>query len=644
MAINSVNNSSIPFGEKKREESGGILFPAVAGAVAGTGVAAVWKGVSVGDLDKITQGKDEFVKLKKADGLSEEEKAAFQKVEDTFTTNPADKSKTGDEAKTGENKAKDETKPSEAKPAEAKPEAPTTEAPKAQGSKASVAAKGKTAKEIFGEAQELDPKDFIEKKYGQSIEDFTNEIKTLNVKDNSHEIKHNKRVASSAHKSFTEGVEEGKKLLAQERRIQGARIKVLEAKAVRDKITNKESSQYRNAQNRVEQLQKELSEQARAHYRMKEEVTKKFGKNEGFITVIEAADDVKANTHIGTENVTGKARKEITTKIKNDAAIQAEKDLVEIEKVRKEQAKTSANEAKKQLPALEEQLKAASEKAKAAIEAAKGAEGKLVDAQKQLAAASAKVSKGNKNAITEESLAKTEVERLKALITEKQTALDELKKTETVFGITQKKANSKYEPLFEETKADFIKKRQATALAAEQERIDAHVTIADQKEFNRRINAEIDEKISRSISEKSVHINKNLNRSEREISNTKASILERKQDWAMISDARKNNKKITVAQAEEIINTAAAEAKKGISQLVSKGKKGAKGKAGETPKVNGEEAKTVTDGIKDALKTLRKKLPKEFKSFNWKGLGIGAGIGLVGGVILKWIFGGKSEE
>lgn len=646
LEINGVNKVAFKGNEDQRSSGGmGVGVP-IATTLIGGGIGYGLTRQPKEDEFK-AMVKEDKVKLKEGELSADEQKAIAEAKAEIETAEKAG----GTEGSTDANKAKDEPKKSDAKP-----EASTTEAPKGKSPKASVAAKGKTTKEIFGEAQELDPREFIQKKYGQSIENFAADTQDLKQIVHGHgegqDFNKNRNVATAARKDFADGVEEGKKLLSQERRLKALQSQIDEEVAKKDKIEDKGSSQYRNAEQKIEKLERQQKEQTTAHERMKAEVTKKYGNNEGFKLVIETADDVKANTQFtdkSLENVTGHARKEITTKIKNDAAITAEKDFEELERQAKEKAKTAANQARQEIKDLdlEGKAKAASEKAIAATDAAKGADKKLTLAQNQLNKASEQVKNAKSEAekqvaSTAEDKAKTEVKRLQSLINKRQAALDTEKQAKELLEAKQKAATKKYEPKTEYDKADFIKKRQARAIAANQEKIDSHIATAKEKEINRRINAKIDEEITHSAKQKSIPLDTSLNKSEKAISTTNASYLERQQDWAMVRDARKNNKKVTIAQAEEVINTAAAKAKDGVTKLVKDVKKGNKVKAGETPKVDGEGIAKTLPKTAELFKNIGEKLAKVR---TWKRGLAGAAIGLGAGIIIKLAFGGsKSEE
>lgn len=182
---------------------------------------------------------------------------------------------------------------------------------------------------------------------------------------------------------------------------------------------------------------------------------------------------------------------------------------------------------------------------------------------------------------------------------------------------------------------DFIKKAQDEAVAANKERIEKYVELQKQKEFFKRARNEYSEGFKSYKREAGLDTKKSLIGSQRELSKQEASLLEKEKDLELIRDAKKNGKKITKTQAQANMDLAAAKAKDGIAKVAKE--------AGEKAGKAGSESKGVTAGIEDALKTLKDKLPKEFKKWNNKAMLYGAGIGVVGALVLKWMFGGKSE-
>lgn len=119
---------------------------------------------------------------------------------------------------------------------------------------------------------------------------------------------------------------------------------------------------------------------------------------------------------------------------------------------------------------------------------------------------------------------------------------------------------------------------------------------------------------------------------ERKLARTKAKLGEVNADINLVETAKKNKSKITRAQAEEVLSTTSEKVKSAVKELGAK--------AGNVA----EEAKgTASEAVAKAFETIKGKLPGELKKFNLKGLALGAGIGLVGGIVAKLIFGGKSE-
>lgn len=129
---------------------------------------------------------------------------------------------------------------------------------------------------------------------------------------------------------------------------------------------------------------------------------------------------------------------------------------------------------------------------------------------------------------------------------------------------------------------------------------------------------------------------------ERRVARLKAQVGEINADINLVDTARKDKKKITRAQAEEVQGSTAEKIKSALQEAGEK----AKGAAADAPKAAAEDGKkALPEAVEKALKDLKGKLPAEFKKINWSGLGWGAAIGLAAGVALKLIFGGgKSEE
>lgn len=142
-----------------------------------------------------------------------------------------------------------------------------------------------------------------------------------------------------------------------------------------------------------------------------------------------------------------------------------------------------------------------------------------------------------------------------------------------------------------------------------------------------------------------------------QLAGQKAKLAEMSADSVLISNAQAKGVKITpdgklVEAPKAPLAPVAAEAPKPVAAEVPK----APAAAADAPKTTTTDAadtakKAAEDlkkGAQEAFDKIKGKLGedfiKEFKKFNWKGLGIGAGIGLVAGIAAKLIFGGKSEE
>lgn len=183
----------------------------------------------------------------------------------------------------------------------------------------------------------------------------------------------------------------------------------------------------------------------------------------------------------------------------------------------------------------------------------------------------------------------------------------------------------------------FIKEAQDQAVSASKERIEKYVQLQQEKESLKRVTSEYTNRFKTLKHETAIEAKKGLIGSQRELSKQQATLLEKEQDLKLIQDAKKNKTKITKTQAQGVMDTAAAKAKDGIAKVAnSVGEKA--GKAGE--EVKGSVAETAAK----ALEALKDKLPKELKKTSGKAIAVGAAIGLAAGIVIKWMFGGKSEE
>lgn len=120
------------------------------------------------------------------------------------------------------------------------------------------------------------------------------------------------------------------------------------------------------------------------------------------------------------------------------------------------------------------------------------------------------------------------------------------------------------------------------------------------------------------------------------LANHQAKIEEMGADLELIKGAQEGKTNISRAQADGVLSKTKGKLTEALSNV--------KNKAENVVNKVADEAKKLPEAVENALKEIKGKLPKEFKATNWKGLGWGAGIGLVGAVVLKLIFGGKSEE
>lgn len=183
---------------------------------------------------------------------------------------------------------------------------------------------------------------------------------------------------------------------------------------------------------------------------------------------------------------------------------------------------------------------------------------------------------------------------------------------------------------------DFIKKAQDEAVVANKDRIEKYVALQKEKELSKRFISEFNDRFKSFKRETALDTKKGLIGSQRELSKQQASLLEKEKDLSLIQSAKKNKTKITKAQAEEVMNAAAAKAKEGVAKIA---------------KEAGEKAGNAVDGAKNsiaenaakALDAIKKKLPKDLTKFNTKAMVWGGAIGLAAGLVIKWMFGGKSE-
>lgn len=184
---------------------------------------------------------------------------------------------------------------------------------------------------------------------------------------------------------------------------------------------------------------------------------------------------------------------------------------------------------------------------------------------------------------------------------------------------------------------EFIQKAQDEAVAANKERIDKYVQLQREKEFHQRARNELSNNFKSFKRETSLETKKSVIGSQRELSKLEASILEMEKDLELIRAAKKGDKKITKAQAQEVMDAASAKAKEGVAKVAKE--------AGEKAGKAGEEAKgSIAESAAKALEAIKKKLPNDLTKFNTKAMVWGGAIGLAAGLVIKWMFGGKSEE
>lgn len=563
-------NSSVNFkGDQEQQRSGGILFPVVGGAVAGTIVGGGIRGFKKPNLEGVSA--DTFQKT--MDGvadLTEDQKSAVKTIKEHLA------------GKTSEEKT-------DAKPEKADAEAGT----KAEGkggtkaAKPSVAAGGITAEDLFKNAEDMDPMKYLQEKYGyRTVEDLMKGLRDDRIalgqesKGLRSAIKKGKNGQTRSDKVFgkvEQYIKQTTSINELDLRIQEEELKVSDMPT-----TNKAEQSARDiAQRRVETMKKNLQTQQEN------------------LAGFEA--ELKDNT----------AYQELKKSYEKEIEGLTPKEVVQTaEKTKKEKAEAKAKaEAEAKAPKAEAGTEAPKAEApKTPEEMAKEAEAK----------AYADFSTTTDNAATNAG------QRAKKEITEK-IKTDAGKKAESSKEIKGLKGQAR---------KDFIIKAQNEAVEANKERIEKYVQLQKQKEILKRLQAERTDRLKSLRRDGSLGAKKEAISNQRQLGQLEATVLEKEKDLEMIRDAKKNGKKITKTQAQANMDLAAAKAKDGIAKVAKEA--GEKAKAGSEPK-------GVTAGIEDALKTLKDKLPKEFKKLNTKALAWGAGIGIAGGLILKWMFGGKSE-
>lgn len=206
----------------------------------------------------------------------------------------------------------------------------------------------------------------------------------------------------------------------------------------------------------------------------------------------------------------------------------------------------------------------------------------------------------------------------------------------------------------EKAKKDIKKKPEGMTDAKYYEEAKAKAVKANEEMINKRVKLAVDRRIQEIKGKETENF---LNRARgimlevhargqvvagNKLGTTSAKVAEMDADIALAREAKKNNTKITKAQAEESMRKGSDTLREAKGKIKDSIKSAAK-ETGEKAKA-GSESKGVTAGIEDALKTLKDKLPKEFKKWNNKAMLWGAAIGVGVALIGKWMFGGKSEE
>lgn len=535
----AINVSKVSFkGDQEQQRSGGPGLGTIAATTVVGGAAGVFlrdRKVSLEGLDK-----DAFIKATKE--FTGEDKANADIVKAHLEKPTEEKTDAKPDEKTDAKAEGKETK------AEAK-----TEAKGKTTTRPSIAAEGVTIENIFGKSEELDPKTYLQEKYGFSTrQELIDAIKQQKGVENGSEgaaMRKDIRAAQHNQKMTQEGIVKAKQLVAQSIRGAEMELDVKVAEVARDEITDKTSRAYENAQKKVDALKKKLSDQAAKVEKLEKDLAANKRLQHGSSAILEAAEGVQTDSafrekldNVAKNNVGPKAKKEIKAKIEKEAEIKAKKDLARLEREAKEEAKAE---------------------------------------------------------------------------------------------------KKKFVPMTKEAQEEFISKAKAAAVEANGEKIEAYVKLQIEKENTRRMTAEVNDRIKTAQDRATKESYKDLTKNQREMGSSKAATAEMEKDLALVRDADKNKTKITRAQGEEVLTSTASKAKEGITKAT----KDAKGKVGEVAGKTAEEAKSAaSEGAAKALEAIKKKLPKDLTKFNTKAMVIGGAIGLAAGIVIKWMFGGKSEE
>lgn len=190
------------------------------------------------------------------------------------------------------------------------------------------------------------------------------------------------------------------------------------------------------------------------------------------------------------------------------------------------------------------------------------------------------------------------------------------------------------------TEKAFIEQAKKDAVTKNQEMINKRVKLAVDRRIQEIKAKETEGFLTRASGLISDIRQKGQVKAGKQLNEMDAKIAEMDADIALAREAKKNNTKITKAQAEEVLQKTSD----GYKSAIGKIKDSAKAAAKDAGEKAGSEPKGITAGIEDALKALKDKMPPQFKKWNNKAMLWGAAIGVAGALVLKWMFGGKSEE
>lgn len=582
-AINSVN-----FKGDQEQRSGGILFPAVGGAVVGGAVGLGVRGRYKANLEGVSA--DTFEKaMAGVTDLTDDQKSAVKTIKEHLAGN-----KSSEEAKEGATEAKSEAKSG------AKGELKSN----VSGRSLDDVFKGKDAvsREVY--LSKYDSKDGVIRNLGELIDarkelakDYSSEAAAKGRKDG--------RIAGHNRKQVQDVVGKAKTLQAAQAKRDAAQLALDEATAL-DKNTARFANDVEKAQKAVDKAQKEFDKVAthideasrkrltaarngispipsgdkkltKSIDELVTDAIKHKGLPEGFKLDVDKLDlssldvsKVKPDSHFG--QIAKDERKAVLDEIEKKAEEKVDADI----------AKERDAIAEKRLRASEERLasKTEAKPATAAPAAEATAEAKPVPAAEAAKPAEAAKELSRKDRIT--AMKKTMAES---------DATQRLIETRTRFAIKKEILQ--------------IKTQEAKALL---ERAGGF--------------------INGMATKGSVGATRNTAKAE-------AKLAEMDADIQLLRKAGPEGQ-VTREAAEEVLEKTSTKVKSAVKKAAEE--------VGEKAGKAGEEAKgKVATGIEDALKTLKDKLPQEFKKFNKRAMLWGAGIGLAAGVVLKWMFGGKSE-